>query len=188
MAHRRRTTNWSKRVTDPDVDHGGPPARGVLSGRHGALMGPPGSRPRHGDEVVSAPTSPWQNPYVERVIGSSRRECLDHVIVLNHRLPLTRSSGPSTGSRKSAVSTTPKSPHRGVASPASLAVVYLESPWSAWSRLRESRPAGRNAPVSDRMELSHDSLALRNPIGLGHLGRDAHLRADVDTIATTAIV
>ena len=26
--------------------------------------------------------SPWQNSYVERVIGSIRRECLDHVIVL----------------------------------------------------------------------------------------------------------
>ncbi len=34
-------------------------------------------------EVLSAPRSPWQNPYVERVIGSVRRECLDHVIVLN---------------------------------------------------------------------------------------------------------
>jgi transposase InsO family protein len=34
-------------------------------------------------EVVSAPGSPWQNPYVERLIGSIRRECLDHVIVLN---------------------------------------------------------------------------------------------------------
>ena len=33
----------------------------------------------------SAPRSPWQNPYVERVIGSIRRECLDHVIVLNER-------------------------------------------------------------------------------------------------------
>jgi len=30
-------------------------------------------------EVVSAPASPWQNPYAERVIGSIRRECLDHV-------------------------------------------------------------------------------------------------------------
>jgi putative transposase len=30
-----------------------------------------------------APASPWQNPFVERVIGSIRRECLDHVIVLN---------------------------------------------------------------------------------------------------------
>ena len=34
-------------------------------------------------EVLSAPASPWQNPYVERVIGSIRRECLDHVIVGN---------------------------------------------------------------------------------------------------------
>jgi integrase-like protein len=34
-------------------------------------------------EVISAPASPWQNPYSERVIGSIRRECLDHVIVLN---------------------------------------------------------------------------------------------------------
>ena len=37
------------------------------------------------EEVVTAPRSPWQNPYVERVIGSIRRECLDHVIVLNER-------------------------------------------------------------------------------------------------------
>jgi transposase InsO family protein len=36
-------------------------------------------------EVVSRPLSPWQNPYVERVIGSIRRECLDHVIILNDR-------------------------------------------------------------------------------------------------------
>lgn len=34
------------------------------------------------EEVPSAPRSPWQNPYVERVIGSIRRECLNHVIVL----------------------------------------------------------------------------------------------------------
>jgi len=36
-------------------------------------------------EVVIAPRSPWQNPYVERLIGSIRRECLDHVIVLHER-------------------------------------------------------------------------------------------------------
>ena len=35
------------------------------------------------EEVVTAPRSPWQNPYVERLIGSIRRECLDHVIVWN---------------------------------------------------------------------------------------------------------
>jgi putative transposase len=37
------------------------------------------------EEVVSAPRSPWQNPFVERIIGSIRRDCLDHVIVLNER-------------------------------------------------------------------------------------------------------
>jgi putative transposase len=36
-----------------------------------------------GHEVLSAPRSPWQRAYVERVIGSIRRECLDHVIVLH---------------------------------------------------------------------------------------------------------
>jgi len=34
------------------------------------------------EEVPTAPRSPWQSPYVERVIGSIRRECLDHLIVL----------------------------------------------------------------------------------------------------------
>ena len=34
-------------------------------------------------EVVTAPRSPWQNAYVERIIGSIRRECLDHVVVFN---------------------------------------------------------------------------------------------------------
>ena len=33
------------------------------------------------EQVLTAPRSPWQNPFVERMIGSIRRECLDHVIV-----------------------------------------------------------------------------------------------------------
>ena len=37
------------------------------------------------EEVKIAPRSPWQSPYVERVIGSIRRDALDHVIVLNER-------------------------------------------------------------------------------------------------------
>jgi len=37
------------------------------------------------EEVVIAYRSPWQSPYVERLIGSIRRECLDHGIVLNER-------------------------------------------------------------------------------------------------------
>ena len=36
-------------------------------------------------EVLTAPHSPWQNPYCERLIGSIRRECLDHFIVLHER-------------------------------------------------------------------------------------------------------
>jgi transposase InsO family protein len=36
-------------------------------------------------EVITAPRSPWQNPYVERLFGSIRRECLDHVIILSER-------------------------------------------------------------------------------------------------------
>jgi len=34
---------------------------------------------------VTAPASPWQNAYAERLIGSIRRELLDHVVVLNER-------------------------------------------------------------------------------------------------------
>ena len=36
-------------------------------------------------EVLSAPRSPWQNPFAERLIGSIRRECLDHVVVLGEQ-------------------------------------------------------------------------------------------------------
>jgi putative transposase len=34
-------------------------------------------------QVITAPRAPWQNPFVERVIGSIRRECLDHFLILN---------------------------------------------------------------------------------------------------------
>jgi putative transposase len=36
-------------------------------------------------EVRIAPRAPWQNPFVERLIGSIRRECLDHFLVVNER-------------------------------------------------------------------------------------------------------
>src|SRR4051794_17705237 len=36
-------------------------------------------------QVLSAPRSPWQRAYVERLIGSLRRECLDHIIVFGER-------------------------------------------------------------------------------------------------------
>jgi transposase InsO family protein len=37
------------------------------------------------EQVLTAPQSPWQNPYCERIIGTLRRNCLDHVIVLSEQ-------------------------------------------------------------------------------------------------------
>jgi len=37
------------------------------------------------EQVLISRRSPWQNPYVERAIGSIRRECLDHVIIFNEQ-------------------------------------------------------------------------------------------------------
>ena len=61
-------------------------------------------------EVLSAPRTPWQRAYVERVIGTIRRECLDHLIVFNEAslrrtpmfvyrllLPIENASGPGQG-------------------------------------------------------------------------------------------
>ena len=42
-------------------------------------------RAMHIEQVITAPRSPWQNPYCERVIGTIRRDCLDHVIVLGEQ-------------------------------------------------------------------------------------------------------
>jgi len=44
------------------------------------------------EEVITAPRSPWQNAFAERLIGSIRRDCLDHMIVLNeaHLLRILR--------------------------------------------------------------------------------------------------
>jgi transposase InsO family protein len=36
-------------------------------------------------QVLSAPRSPWQRAYIERLIGTTRRECLDDVIVIKER-------------------------------------------------------------------------------------------------------
>ncbi|MGZ5178108.1 MAG: integrase core domain-containing protein [Burkholderiales bacterium] len=48
------------------------------------------SCPPHTSEVCTIntsgfPRSPWQNPYVERLIGTLRRDYLDHVLILGER-------------------------------------------------------------------------------------------------------
>jgi len=54
----------------------------------GAFYGeafPQTARDMNIEEILSAPRSPWQNAYVERLIGSIRRECLDHVLIVSDR-------------------------------------------------------------------------------------------------------
>jgi putative transposase len=40
-------------------------------------------------EILTAPHSPWQNPFAERLIGSIRRECLNHVVLGEQHLRRT---------------------------------------------------------------------------------------------------
>jgi transposase InsO family protein len=55
--------------------------RDAIYGRDFAAM----TRDMGMEEVLTAPRSPWQNPFAERLVGSIRRECLDHVMVWNER-------------------------------------------------------------------------------------------------------
>jgi transposase InsO family protein len=66
----------------------GPGARYLLHDRDGGFASVATTVARMSiAKVRTAPRSPWQNAYVERVIGSVRRECLDHVIVVNETGP-----------------------------------------------------------------------------------------------------
>ena len=53
-------------------------------------------------QVLSAPRSPWQRAYVERVIGTIRRECLDHMIVFNETQSVSAPSGVHRYERRAA--------------------------------------------------------------------------------------
>ena len=58
------------------------------------------------EEILSAPRSPWQNPFVKRIIGSLPRECLDHMIIWNERVSMLPARGTHV-SRARAVKTMP---------------------------------------------------------------------------------
>ena len=58
--------------------------RYLIHDRDHAFASLPGTASGMGiEELRTAPRSPWQNAYAERLIGSIRRECLDHVVVVN---------------------------------------------------------------------------------------------------------
>ena len=106
LAHERRrvvhvavtahpTSAWTaKQLRNAFPNEDGPTY--LLHDRDGAFAGVGGTITAiQIQDVVTAPSSPWQNPYVERFIGSIRRECLDHVIVVNaagaaHRVRVRR--------------------------------------------------------------------------------------------------
>src|SRR2546422_8362712 len=69
--HTRCSRDWSSDVCSSDLAYGDEFRRVVRA---------IGIR-----EILTAPQSPWQNPYAERVIESIRRECLDHLIILGER-------------------------------------------------------------------------------------------------------
>jgi putative transposase len=88
LAHeRRRIVNFSATEYPTVQWAGGEAPRYLLCDRDRIYGASFRQRVRNMDieEVLIAPRSPWQNPYVERVIGSLRRELLAHVIVLNQQ-------------------------------------------------------------------------------------------------------
>ena len=68
--NRSRSLGWGSALHDPR------PGSHLRYGRH-----TPTACHGHSDKPIAA-ASPWQNSFVERLIGSIRRECLDHLIVL----------------------------------------------------------------------------------------------------------
>ena len=84
--HRAPTAAWTaQQIVDAFPDD----IRAVLSpprSRPGLRPCLPATREGHGDRGnADRAHSPWQNPFVERLIGSVRRECLDHVLGLSER-------------------------------------------------------------------------------------------------------
>ncbi len=95
LEHRRRevlhfnvtehpTATWtSQQIVEAFGDHAAP--RYLLRDRDGVYGNDVRVRiaSLQIEEVITAPQSPWQNPYAERLVGSIRRDCLNHFVILN---------------------------------------------------------------------------------------------------------
>ena len=93
LAHHRRrvvhfnvtehpTAAWTQQIVDAFPDESAP---AYLLRDRDQIYGQPFRHRVKGigiEEVLTTPQSPWQNPFAERLIGSIRRECLNHVLVL----------------------------------------------------------------------------------------------------------
>jgi putative transposase len=96
LAHHRRrvvhfnvtehpTAAWTQQIVDAFPDESAP---AYLLRDRDQIYGQPFRHRVKGigiEEVLTTPQSPWQNPFAERLIGSIRRECLNHVLVLGER-------------------------------------------------------------------------------------------------------
>ena len=154
LSHRRRrlvhlavtanpTASWTVQQMREAFPWGGAP-RYVIHDRHGTFgeafrrrLQLLGMKP-----VPTAPRSPWQNGHVERVIGSIRRECLDHIIVFNARhlrrvlnaylvpalrhLPMKETLSPSLSS-EACITATSDARRRNVQDPAGIKVLRRHS-------------------------------------------------------------
>jgi len=117
-------------------------------------------------EVLTAPHSPWQNPFAERLIGSIRRECLDHVLVLSDP------SGADLQTRRFLVVKDPAIKQRG-ASPASAAPALVSSPVSSRSRVTDPHGPSQSRELPDIVGRPADDRAM--PLECGQ-ARSYHRR------------
>ena len=121
------------------------------------------------EQVLTSPRSPWQNPFAERLIGSIRRELLDHVIVLGERHLRPRLDGYATTTARARTSPWRRTPPRPGPSSRRSSAAWLPLP-SRWPS-SPLRPPGGVASLDDvgggmrllaRRGVSFDSSAHRH--------------------------
>ena len=124
------------------------------------------------EEVITARRSPRQNPFVERVIGSIRRNCLDHVIVLNerHLRPILREYCGYYRNCRTRLSLNKDSPKPRTIQPPALGGIKgiqfrLDCAKGSWSALRDCVQLDRREYQSDPLS-SPAPTSLPGPVGI----------------------